>query len=193
MDYKKIYDNLIFRAQDRLLDCQIYYENHHIIPKCLGGTDDNDNLVYLLPEEHYIAHLLLVKIYNNPKLIHAANMMVVSSKNNKRNNKSYAWVRKKHANAISINQSGIGNSQHGSMWITDGWVNKKIKKEDIIPKGWNQGRSNLWNDDQKKQIAERNKKAQTGTTRSKETKDKISNSLKNRKRGRAVDYLSLEN
>ena len=193
MDYKKIYDNLIFRAQDRLLDCQIYYENHHIIPKCLGGTDDNDNLVYLLPEEHYIAHLLLVKIYNNPKLIHAANMMVISSKNNKRNNKSYAWVRKKHANAISINQSGIGNSQHGSMWITDGWVNKKIKKEDIIPKGWNQGRSNLWNDDQKKQIAERNKKAQTETTRSKETKDKISNSLKNRKRGRAVDYLSLEN
>lgn len=39
-----------------------YFETHHIVPKSLGGTDDKNNLVNLTAREHYIAHLLLVKI-----------------------------------------------------------------------------------------------------------------------------------
>ena len=38
--------------------------------------------------------------------------------------------------------SGLNNSQLGTMWITDGKENKKIKKHvDIIPEGWYKGRS----------------------------------------------------
>lgn len=40
----------------------------------------------------------------------------------------------------SIAQSGSKNSQFGSMWITDGTINKKINKLDNIPEGWNKGR-----------------------------------------------------
>jgi hypothetical protein len=41
----------------------------------------------------------------------------------------------------SINQSGDRNSQFGTLWITNGNENKKIKKEiDIIPEGWYKGR-----------------------------------------------------
>lgn len=36
--------------------------------------------------------------------------------------------------------SKTGNSQFGSMWITNGDENKKIKKESIIPDGWYKGR-----------------------------------------------------
>jgi len=36
-----------------------YQEKHHIIPKCLGGNNDEENLIYLFPEEHYYAHKLL--------------------------------------------------------------------------------------------------------------------------------------
>lgn len=36
-------------------------ESHHIFPKCLFG--ENDSLVNLTPREHYIAHLLLYKMY----------------------------------------------------------------------------------------------------------------------------------
>ena len=32
------------------------------------------------------------------------------------------------------------NSQFGSMWVTDGNINMKIKKDAIIPKGWSKGR-----------------------------------------------------
>ena len=35
---------------------------------------------------------------------------------------------------------GVKNSQFGSMWITDGKNNKKIKKTDSIPEGWKTGR-----------------------------------------------------
>lgn len=40
-----------------------------------------------------------------------------------------------------IHQSGSGNSQYGTMWITDGFKNLKIKIDDLIPDGWNKGRT----------------------------------------------------
>ncbi len=48
MDYQKIYTNLVNRAIIRTG----YVEKHHILPKCLGGNDQVDNLVDLYPEEH---------------------------------------------------------------------------------------------------------------------------------------------
>lgn len=62
MDYCKIYANLIKKGVDRkVLDG--YSELHHIVPKCLGGLDDDSNLVSLTAREHYMAHLLLTKMY----------------------------------------------------------------------------------------------------------------------------------
>ena len=40
-----------------------YVERHHILPKCVGGGDESENLVPLTPEEHYLAHQLLVKMH----------------------------------------------------------------------------------------------------------------------------------
>lgn len=36
-----------------------YHEVHHITPKCLGGSNEKDNLIDLFAEEHFIAHKLL--------------------------------------------------------------------------------------------------------------------------------------
>lgn len=100
MDYNKHYDRLITRAKNRSLDVG-YYETHHILPKCLGGDDSRSNLVKLTPEEHYVAHQLLVKIYEKvakpgqvAKLLHALNLMSGKSNIN-RNNKYYGWIRRR--------------------------------------------------------------------------------------------------
>jgi hypothetical protein len=72
MDYSKHYNLLIERAKKRPIEIEKYYENHHIIPKCLQGTDDDGNLVKLTAREHFFAHLLLTKIYPEKKKLHIA-------------------------------------------------------------------------------------------------------------------------
>lgn len=137
MDYQKHYDALINRAQHRTLET--YTENHHIIPRCLGGTDDKNNLVRLTPEEHYLAHQLLVKIYpENIALINAAIMMIP----NRPSNKLYGWLKRRFVEVQSYRQTGEGNSQFGSRWIHNITLkqSKKIKKSEPLPIGWNEGR-----------------------------------------------------
>lgn len=65
MNYQKIYDNLISTRQDRNLNANTFYENHHIIMKSMGGSNLPENLLKLTPREHYLAHLLLWKIHRN--------------------------------------------------------------------------------------------------------------------------------
>lgn len=72
MDYNKIYNRIIDQAKNRTLDEQIYYETHHIIPKCIGGLNDENNLVKLNYREHFICHWLLHKIYSENKSLEFA-------------------------------------------------------------------------------------------------------------------------
>lgn len=55
-----------------------YHERHHIIPKCMGGTNDKDNLIDLYAREHFEAHrLLALENLENEKLIYAWHMMTI--------------------------------------------------------------------------------------------------------------------
>jgi hypothetical protein len=47
MNYEKIYNQLILRSQseNRKKGCSVYFEKHHIFPKCLGGSNDKSNLI----------------------------------------------------------------------------------------------------------------------------------------------------
>jgi 5-methylcytosine-specific restriction endonuclease McrA len=60
--YTRIYNTIIVRAKSRNLGHSTYTENHHIIPRSLGGADTSDNLVRLSAREHYICHRLLPKM-----------------------------------------------------------------------------------------------------------------------------------
>lgn len=102
MNYTKHYNLLIERARDRSVVEHQYYEEHHIIPKCLGGSDDDSNLVKLTAPEHFLAHQLLVKMYpEHPKLVLAVRIMTKKTKFNGRvNNKMFGWLREK-ANEVN--------------------------------------------------------------------------------------------
>jgi len=94
MNYKKHYDLLIERSRTRVLTG--YVEKHHIVPKCLGGSDDTENIAVLTPEEHFLAHQLLVKIYpNSPPLVNAALMMTTHHTSARANNKLFGWLRRR--------------------------------------------------------------------------------------------------
>jgi hypothetical protein len=115
MNYKKIHDNIIDRAKNRNYDG--YTENHHIIPICMGGTNDKDNMVKLTPEEHFLIHILLVKLNpQNDSLIFAVKMMTEHQTNKRMNNKLYGYLKKRHSEACS--------KRTKNMW--------KEKREDIV-------------------------------------------------------------
>lgn len=100
-----------------------YYEKHRILPGCIGGKYTKDNIVWLTPEEHYIAHQLLIKINpNNGKLLYAAKMMTTSSDNQRRDNKLYGWLKRKFITQLSHDM--IGNKR--------GCGNKGIRRQYLI-------------------------------------------------------------
>ena len=82
MDYNRVYNQLIDRAKNRKLTC--YIEKHHIIPKCMGGGDDAENIVDLTAREHFLAHKLLVEIHpTNHKLLYSLWLMAIGKKRQK--------------------------------------------------------------------------------------------------------------
>jgi hypothetical protein len=108
----------------------------------MGGNNEPQNLVKLTPEEHYVAHQLLVKIYPTEyKLALAAKMMVV----NRPSNKLYGWLRRKFSIAQSVLQSGSGNSQYNTCWVVHlDFGSKRIQKEllcEYLEQGWLLGKT----------------------------------------------------
>jgi hypothetical protein len=98
MNYKRIYESIVARGKERVIEG--YKERHHIIPRCMGGTDDPNNLVDLTPEEHYVCHQLLVKIYpDDEKLMYAAKMMSLNSNGLRPTNKLYKWLKDRFVKA----------------------------------------------------------------------------------------------
>lgn len=64
--YTKTYFEIINSRKSMLrFKKDSYFESHHIVPRCLGGNNKKDNLVLLTAKEHYICHLLLIKMTEN--------------------------------------------------------------------------------------------------------------------------------
>jgi hypothetical protein len=141
MNYTKHYTALIERAKIRTIST--YTEQHHVIPRCMGGTDDTSNLVALTPEEHYVAHQLLVKMHpGNSKLIFAANMMTVS-RPGRQNNKCYGWLKRKYLSECR-KRTGKNNPSYGKLWYYDPLTEENGKfLIDDIPVGWIAGRKTI--------------------------------------------------
>ena len=167
MNYVKHYTALIERAQNRSILPGIYFEIHHIIPRCMGGPDSLENLVKLFPEEHYVAHQILVKIYpTNDKLLSAVIVMGGKKKNRKCcNNKTYSWLKKR--------LSELRKGRPGRKWTEE----QKLARSEQF-KG-REGRI-LTQDEIDRRTATRKLKnsGSKRKPRTDETKQKISESLK---------------
>ena len=61
MRWQLVFERLVDKARKR--KTPPVYERHHVIPKCMGGSENPDNLVCLTPKEHFLAHKLLVRMY----------------------------------------------------------------------------------------------------------------------------------
>ena len=79
--YLNVYNSIILNSRShRELD---YKESHHIVPRCVGGTDDPSNIVDLTAREHFLCHLLLCEIYPNESKLKYALFLMAIGKNKK--------------------------------------------------------------------------------------------------------------
>lgn len=107
--YTNTYNKIIFNAQQRINVG--YTENHHIIPKCMGGTNHKSNMIRLTSREHYICHALLVRMVENKqhtyKMMSAFNMMHVDAHGNRYTSKLYEYNKHQYYKLKSEMQMGI--------------------------------------------------------------------------------------
>lgn len=146
MNYKRVYYEIIFNRLENKLDGSGYSENHHILPRCLGGDDSKSNLVRLTAREHFLCHLLLTKIYNNKsdpyhyKILKAFSMMFSYSGNNLRYFKINSKIYQRFKIAQKQSQMGSKNSQYGSRWANNNIINIKLKPNESLPNGFVYGK-----------------------------------------------------
>lgn len=107
--YSKFYYSIIKNAK-QLIRARRGHEQHHILPRSLGGSNDDSNLVNLTPREHYICHLLLTKFTNGEayqKMSYALHRMTNHSTAKIKSSKMYAMIRKAHADMLSSKLKGV--------------------------------------------------------------------------------------
>lgn len=117
--YKKTYDSLITKCLSTNYDPSIYLEVHHIVPKCMGGTNEKSNLVSMTTREHIIAHMLLARIYPDEyKLIFAVNCILdtrnFSEKGLRISSRTIARFREENRKALSETRKGENNPNYGN-------------------------------------------------------------------------------
>lgn len=75
MTYSEFIDHIL-EERGRFACGDEYHERHHIVPRCMDGSDDSENLIDLFAEEHFIAHKLLAEENpGNTKLVYAYAVM----------------------------------------------------------------------------------------------------------------------
>jgi len=128
MDYGATYHKLINRAilEARSKGKGIYYEQHHIVPKCLGGTNEKSNLVLLTGREHFIAHLLLHRQYPSSRKLQTAFVAMCTLKNEQHegrytvSNRSYEYARQLLSETMKQKMEGKTHSEElKAKWSTN--------------------------------------------------------------------------
>jgi hypothetical protein len=153
MNYIKAYENLI---STRKIREQItgYTEKHHIIPKSFGGTNSTENMVILTAREHFIAHLLLAKMYPESGMVHAVFKMACVNKtlgNFKVTNRLYEILRINHANRVSSDKNAAKKKSLASKGKKQSPEHIKARTESRLKNG------NPWHSDETiKKAAESN-------------------------------------
>ncbi len=159
MDYNKIYNDLIQKRIDHPLERKgdASIEEHHIIPRSFGGTNDKSNLVNLTLREHFVAHLLLWQMNKNDyvkcgKMISALFFMMKRA--HKLSSRLYeklrvmggSWNGRHHSiegrEKIRMSMTPF-ESSNPRVWVCKNGMVKYILKEklnDFLQKGWIKGR-----------------------------------------------------
>lgn len=75
MNYKNLYHKFVEKFKAQVIPENVYTERHHIVPRHIGGTDDESNLVTVTYRQHTFLHRLLWKAEGRPQDLTAYRLM----------------------------------------------------------------------------------------------------------------------
>jgi hypothetical protein len=145
--YELWYNNIIKKAKKRTVEKNVVYENHHILPKCLGGSDEKDNLVSLTLREHFICHLLLPRFKKGEekyKMIWALHRMAFTEKY-KITSRLYEIIRKNFISSLKENHPSKKETwrKNVSKAVLLEWENnyeRRYKTSERMKQSWLEGK-----------------------------------------------------
>lgn len=173
MNYTEKYNQLIETRKSliRFKGDGNYYERHHIKPKSLGGNNEKDNLILLTAKEHFVAHLLLTKMFEGKAKIsmYYAFWKMCTKHNNVATARDYAHAKQLISVAMSTLNTG-----------------RKLSPEHIekIRKG-NLGKTR--NNGNKHSVATKEKMSKASIGRKKS--DAMKKNLSNAKKGKSLEEI----
>lgn len=201
--------NNILETRGRFACGDEYHERHHIVPKCVGGTNDEENLVDLFAREHFIAHKMLAEENPNEEgLLYAWWCMSIQTNEHTKERyqltaEEYEEVRTKFALLMSDKMSGDGNRMWNRPWWDEDTPQDKIDewKNNIV-----EATKRRWQDPEFKEKMCKQRKGMNcgeanpmyGKIVSEETRQKISQTSRERwadpeYRKKCIEHLTGEN
>jgi len=185
MNYEKIYAEIIIKhGSQNKFDC--YCEYHHIIPRCLGGSDDKTNMIYVVGRVHVLLHWILCKIYpTNRKIFNAFHAMTIINGHNGRTINTNIIESARKYNAQS--KIGVPRSEETKQKISNSMIGNKHSEETkqkigSATKSYRQKYKFSHREETKQKLSE----SHMGKTLKKETKQKISDSMIGNKKLKTV-------
>lgn len=175
MNYEKIYNAIINKRKRCPPDG--YIERHHVLPKCVGGADDDENMVALTAREHFICHWLLVKMYRGSdrmRLASAFNAMCRVGNGQMRSSKNFDRARRLFAENHPCKDRAVRTKISGSVkryYVNLGTESRNYVSRDCPACG---AQFNVWPSDPQIYCGVACRRANIGQ----ETKDKTSESLR---------------
>ena len=119
--YYNKYNQIVkhYKELDLKKSKNLYTESHHIIPRCMGGSNNKDNLVRVPARVHFLLHWMLYRIYRTSEMAFAWNMMCMNTHNSRYTSRSFSIIRRIFSECAS--------SAHKGKILTDSHK-KKISK-----------------------------------------------------------------
>lgn len=150
--YTKWYNQLMANRRSNKLGKDIYTEAHHVIPKSLGGSNSAENIINLTAREHFIAHMLLSKMFkgnDRAKMNFAFHFMLVENNGKRYKPSSRLYESARKALALAYSDTRKGRTPWNKGVPRSDYVKNAVRQANLGRIAWNRGKERTIEEKQK--------------------------------------------
>lgn len=112
MDYGRVYSEFIADRRTRE-GSLVAFDRHHILPRCLGGSNRPENLIRLSYSDHLFAHVLLARIHGGVLVSSALRMAGMKKYQGRSARQRYAFLKSRMREQMLGNVRCVGRTSSG--------------------------------------------------------------------------------